>query len=284
MDDKALFESATADTPVETPEQPAEVQAEPPEPEAQPRDEHGRFAPKVQAEPEQPQPIEQPAPEPVSQQPQDVIPPWRLREEAEARRAAEKRLAEQEFQIRQLSERVQQFTAPKQEPVDPYADPEKFRDMGVQQALNPVVQQFNSMREYYSRKAAVAAHGQDAVKEAYGAFEQAARSGDPSIRDLMQRVMSGLDPFEDIVSWHKQNAMLKDPQAWAMSQISEWAKDPTRKNAMLAALNGQPAKPSTSEKPTNVVKLPPSLNKSPGSAQEPIGDLTSASLYDFATR
>lgn len=277
MDSKELFEAAISDdSPAETQAapQPEEVTAE--QPEGQPRDEQGRFA--STREPEQPQPTEQPVAQ--AQPPaQDAIPPWRLKEEADARRAAEARIAALEREVRQGRVQLQQFTEKKAEPIDPYLDPEKFRDVGIEQRLNPLVQQLAQQREYFSRKAAVASHGEKAVVEAYEAFKTAAQTGDPNAQVVMQKVMSSLDPFEEIVTWHKHNTVLKDPRSWAMSQVGEWAKDPAAKAQILAALGQQPA---PSEKPSNVVKLPPSLNKAAGTAQEPVGTLSSEDLYAHA--
>src|SRR5687767_7232752 len=104
MDDKELFNAATSDE-VATVETPADT----PETVDQPRDEHGRFAPKA-SEPEAEQVT--PQPEPAAQpEPQEAqVPSWRLREEREAREAAESRYREAQAhfqrQMQELQSRV----------------------------------------------------------------------------------------------------------------------------------------------------------------------------------
>src|SRR5512134_76154 len=96
-EDRELFNEAVSDTPTAEPPAPT---PEPQEEPTRPRDEHGRFAPKAEPEPVAPQP--EPEPQPQTQEQRDAIPPWRLREEAEARRAAEARVAEYERMVREL--------------------------------------------------------------------------------------------------------------------------------------------------------------------------------------
>lgn len=281
MDDKALFDAALSDPTPEAPVAEAPAQEAQPEPEkaGQPRDEHGRFAPKAEA-PEAPA-AEAAEPQPAKAQdapaPADVIPPWRLREEAEARRSAENR-------VQQLQAKLQQLERPP-EPIDPYADPEKFRDHGVRQAIDPLFRQLQDQREYFSRRLAISTHGQETVQEAYKWLEQAAQAGDPKAGPLLARVMQSPDPFEDVVAAYKQERAMKtingDPEKWFEQELERRKADP----AFAAKHFGQQQKQPGAEQQTNVVRVPPSLSRQTGVVVNGTGgDMSDRSLYEFATR
>lgn len=289
MDDQALFAAATSD------DKPAEVQAEAPQetaPEApqddgQPRDERGRFATKAEPEQAQQPPQEQPQ---TTEQPSQV-PTWRLNEIAAERReamaraeAAERRAQDIERQYRQTQEQLRKFTEKPAEPIDPFADPQRFRDEGVQQAIAPLMQQLASQREYFSRKAAIAEHGLDTVKEAFSWLQQGANAGDPRLAQLLQRVTNSVDPFDDLVTAYKREKAAEmvgnDPDAWFEKQVAESAKDPAKRQKLMAMLNGEPSQSA----PRNVVQLPPSLNKSGGGSSVPMvnGGMDDTSLFAHA--
>jgi len=262
MDDKALFESAMSDAApaAETPVAEAAPEAE------QPKDDNrdpatGRFIPKEgQVEQATEAVAEQPKTEAPAQN-ADVIPPWRLREEAEARRSAESRASQLEHQLRQLSGRLQQLEKPA-EPIDPYVDPEKFRDAGVRQAIDPVTKQLSETREHYSRMFAEIKHGEQTVKDAYAWLQQATNTGDPKAGPVLQRAMNSIDPFGEIITAFKRDKAIStvgdDPNAWFEKELERRKADPefTAKHLAPAAQNGA----------TNIVKLPPSLNRQPGTA------------------
>jgi hypothetical protein len=261
MDDKALFESAMSDAAPAAEMPVAEAAPEAEQADAgPPRDEQGRFAPKTIEQPEvAAEPVKTEAP---AQNNADVIPPWRLREEAEARRSAESRASQLENQLRQLSGRLQQLEKP-EEPIDPYVDPEKFRDAGVRQAIDPVNKQLSETREHYSRMFAEMKHGEQTVKDAYGWLQQASNSGDPKAGPVLQRAMNSIDPFGEIVRAFKSDKAIStvgdDPNAWFEKELERRKADPE-----FAAKHLTPAAPQNGA--TNIVKLPPSLNRQPGTA------------------
>lgn len=282
MDDKALFEAATSDaTPAaETPAVEAAPEAQPEQPEAgQPRDEHGRFAPKVgepeqapaqAVQPAQPAVVQQPAPqiETRNEPPPGWLPAWRVREMVEA---AQRKAAPQQ---------------PVEEP-DPYIAPKDFRDQGIRQAVDPVVSQIGQIREHYSWKDAMRTHGQETAVEARRWFEQAVQQGDPNVAPLLQRAVNSIDPFEDIVSAFKQHKTLTtigpDPNKWFEAELERRKSDPEFVSKHLTPVQGQPQQPNGAAPATNVVKLPPSLNRQPGAAQAPnAGSMNDADLYRSA--
>lgn len=292
MDDKALFDAATsteattaeaqsaATTQEATTEQPAEQQG-------QPRDGHGRFAAKAeQAAPEaQPEPQQQPAPQ--AQQPADQVPPWRLREEAEARRAAEARAQQYERQLAQMNDRLRQLTEKPAPRPDMFENPDGFVQHGVREAINPIAQQMNGMREFFSQTMAVQQFGEEAVNKAYQAMGDAMNRGDPGARAAYERLMrNSYHPFGDLVKWHKRESTLSavgdDPNAWFEKEFERRAKEDPAFAAKLK--NSQPQAQNGAQQSNNVVKLPPSLTKTPGAAAAQPLSMDDASLFANALR
>jgi hypothetical protein len=298
MDDKALFEAATATEAPQVAEAPAPEAAQPEQfAETSPaRDEHGRFA--VKADPEQAAqtaPAEGARPE-ATQNDHASIPAWRAGEIAAERRAAveradaaERRAQDFEHQARQFQAQLRQYTEKPAEEIDPYVDPQKFRDQGVRQAIDPLAKQLADTREYFSRELATTKHGEEVVKEAYKAFETAVRAGDPRIADVANRVFGGHpDPFREIVGWHKrETAMTKiggDPDKWFDAELERRAaSDPAFKQKLQALQSGQQqqAQPAGAQ-PTNVVQLPPSLTRASGGQSPNPGTMNDADLFRHA--
>jgi hypothetical protein len=277
MDDKALFESATSDAAPETvTEQPAATE------QADGGQKHdpatGRFLPK--SEPEQqeataeaakPEPSVETKPAPVEtrqEPPPGWIPAWRAREIADAK-------------TQKLEAELRKYTEKPQDPIDPYVDPEKFRDAGVRQAIDPVVNQMSQLREHYSWKDALREHKETAI-EARKWFYEAVHAGDPNIQPLLQKALSSIDPFDDIVNGFKQHKAVTtvgaDPNAWFEKELERRMADPA------FAAKFQPAQQSAQGDPkTNVIKIPPSLNRQTGSASAASGTMSDTDLYAHAT-
>jgi len=283
MDDKALFDGATAT------EAPAQAEATPeaaPTEQADSGQKHdpatGRFLPKsdtdqqeapAEAVKAEPSVTEKPAPVP-QEPPPGHIPAWRAREIAD--NAVRRETA-------RLQAELAKHEKP-QEPIDPYVDPEKFRDAGVRQAVDPIAEQLGKVREHYSWKDALRTHGQETAIEARKWFYEAVHAGDPNVQPLLQKALASIDPFEDIVSAFKQHKALAtvgaDPEAWFQSELERRKADPEFVSKYLT-----PAQQAAQGSPTNsIVRLPPSLNRQPGSsAANDAGSLNDADLYRHAT-
>lgn len=268
MTDEELFNSATTDEPVE---QPATEQ-----PQGQPRDEHGRFAP-VQAEAEAPAEPE-PEPQPALEQPKAAkedahVPSWRLREEREAREAAERRFQEAQSTWQRQFEQLQS-RLPKEEPKPPpdlYENPNEFVGYNVRQAVDPIDKKIGEMREFYSRRDAEREHGPEKVKAAYDWIAQGMASRDPDAVATYQRAMQSMHPFGDLVTAHQQRTVYQqigsDPSAWFEKTFEQRLADPK-----FAATVLQKIQQSTRQNPPGTtVQLPPSLNRAT-SAAPPAGD------------
>lgn len=285
--DKELFESAISDEPV------TEAAAETPAEEAteQPRDEHGRFAPKAeqpeaQTETQQTQ-TEQAAPP----QTQDAtVPSWRLREEREAREAAERRFNEAQSNWQRQFQELQ-TRLPKQEPATPpdiFENPNEFVGQNVRQHVDPIKSEIGQLREFYSRRDAEREFGSEKVNAAYDALAQGMAKRDPEAFATYQRAMSSMHPFGDIVQWHQQRTVFgqigADPQAWFSKELeTRLSKDP----AFQANLIQQIQKlQSPNPQRTNIVQLPPSLNRvaaAQGAADDD-NDMSDQALFRHATR
>lgn len=254
-------------TQVETP--PVEAVAEVAD--TTPRDERGRFAPKTVAEQEAEQAAVAETPPAATEQPKDAthgIPPWRLKEEADARRAAEERASNQERELADLRRQfqaIQKQSEPKPVSPDLYENPEGFVDHRNSQAIEPIKNEISQLREYYSQRDAVREHGAEKVEAACKALDKSLRSRDPEATAVYQRAMSSIDPFGDIMRWHKKQTIFStigdDPDAFVERQIEERLKDPTYQAKMLERIRG-----TAQARPSTVTPLPPSLNRATSAA------------------
>lgn len=252
-------------TQVETPqvEEVAEVV------ETTPRDERGRFAPKTVAEQEAETAAQAQPETPATEQPnKGSIPPYRLKEEADARRAAEDeaRRNRQELEdMRRQLQAIQKQNEPKPVVPDLYENPDGFVDHRTNQAIEPIKGEISQLREYYSQRDAIREYGAEKVKAAYEALDQGLRSRDPEAAAVYQRAMSSIDPYGDIMKWHKKQTIFStigdDPDAFVERQIEERLKDPTYQAKVLERIRG-----TAQTRPSTVTPLPPSLNRATSAA------------------
>lgn len=233
------------------------------------RDERGRFAPKqASEEPAEPVAQEQPV---VAETPKDTsqgIPSWRLKEEAEARRAAEERAANHErelMELRRQFQAMQKQSEPKAPVPDIWENADGFVDHRTNQAIEPIKGEISQLREYYSQRDAIREHGAEKVKAAYDALAQGMNARDPEVIAVYQRAMSSIDPYGDIMKWHKKQTIFStigdDPEAFVERQIEERLKDPTYQAKVLERIRG-----TAQTRPSTVTPLPPSINRATSAA------------------
>jgi hypothetical protein len=260
IDSSDLFQSALADEPN------AQEAAEPVEAETtgQPRDDHGRFAPKVEAEPVK----ETTTPSAAADHGRDEanVPSWRLREIAEERRQAIARAEQAEREasrfradMEALRQQIAQQSAPKPEPVDLFADPNAW----AQQQLTPLEQKMQQMQASLTLRASraenIAIHGRDTVKAAEDAIDEAVKNRDPEIPGLQAKLRASDNPVGVAIEWHKSRSVLKetggDLNAYREKALEAALNDPAfLAKALERAKAGQ-------QTPSNTIKLPPSLNR-----------------------
>lgn len=264
----ALSDASVDDT--QSPEAAAEAQG-------QPRDEHGRFAPRAQNEPPEQPPQAQQTEQGQPQAPAEAahIPPGRLREEAEARRAAEARAERLEQQMMQLMARLSQPQAPAQpqqpeQAPDFYLNPEEAVSYTFKKQLDPVLDQFQRTLDYNSRLAANAVYTEQVVSEAEKAFMAAVHNRTVDPADY-ERVVGAPNRYEAAVQWHRRQTVLSevgtDPNAWFEKKLEERMNDPAFLAKAIERVKNGGGQPAAGAVPArNVVQLPPSLNKATGSA------------------
>jgi len=271
-EDKDLWTSAnetsTEATPTEPEAQPEQQAAEPA------RDERGRFAAKAEetATPQQPEKtVEATQPQqPEPSRDDHGIPSWRLKEEADAKREALERAQRYERELEDLRRAfaaTQQQLAPKPEIPSVWENPDGYFDHRIPQAIDPVKSEISQLREFYSKRDAVRTHGAETVQAAYKAMDQAARSGDPEALAAVARVKQSMDPYGDIVTWHKKQTIFStigdNPDAFFEKTLEDRiAKDPSFQAKLLERIRGQ-----AQQRPSTVTPLPPSLNKMAAAVQ-----------------
>lgn len=273
-DDKELFESAFQD---EAPEQ-----VETPDPEApqeRPRDEHGRFAPKAHEEAAQPAPVLE-KPEPKT----EGIPSWRLKEEAEARRAADERANRLEREMAELRQQVTQQSSKKAEPEQPAPEPwdPGYTEYVQNQAAAAVQSRYEAAIQAMAKETAYARHTEEVVTAAEKAFVEANNSRTLDQADF-HRVMNAPNRYSAVVEWHKRQQVFStvgnDPNAWLEKQLEERLKDPAYQAQLIERIRGT-AQPGTRP----VTQLPPSLNKATRAAASAEDDDSDAGLLKSALR
>lgn len=233
----------------------------------------------------EPAPVANPAPEPA-------IPPARLREEADARRAAERERDELRGRLAAFERMQPQSKQPEAQRVDPVdrvlSDPTGLIREEAQQLVDPFNQQMAQLREFYSRRDAIREHGQEKVTTAFQALDQAARSGDLEAQATVSRVKQSMDPFGDIVRWHQQSVTLAetkgDLDAYRKRILEDALKDPEFQKQVLAATR-QTAQQAGNVVARPTVSAPPSLNRI-GSAALPDNqaDVSDEDLFASTTR
>jgi hypothetical protein len=275
--DQEIFDSAVSDTPA------PESATEAPEPDAtetpeRVRDEKGRFAAKEQTEE---LPPETPTPEPTEET-EHRIPSWRLKEEAEAKREYQQRAERaereaQEFrqQMAQLQAQIQQQAAPKQEPIDPFADPDAFFGRFEEKRL----QDRRELEANFSLRLAHMQHG-ETFEKAFSEAEARAHRGDPSV---MRMIAQSQDPGRTLIDWYQREEVMKqvgpDPSAYKSKLADELLED----DEWLAKAAEKFRAKAGAQPTQGNIKLPPSLNKAPGSGQDREGSMADSDLYKYAT-
>lgn len=176
----------------------------------QPRDEQGRFATKTEEVPaQQPAPAaqEQPQQQPTVEQPRSdaAIPPGRLREEADARRAAEanvERLTQLVERMARGQQQPQREQRPPPKPIDIVEDPQ-----GYAKALEDrIFQHFAAQNLNASLEAAHEEHG-ERFEKAYEALLREVDAGDVALR---HRIVNASNPGRSLMRWHMEREAIRE--------------------------------------------------------------------------
>ena len=286
ISDEDLFNEALAGDPAKEPaETPAEApESEPPvaEADSQPRDEHGRFAPKAG---------DAPAPTARNRRPSDGttsrdrsrignIPAWRLREEAENRRAAEAKLQQYERELEQLRRNQPKPEPPKPpELPDPLLDPTGF----YQHLQNDQAQREKNLRGELSFEFA---RDRDPAR-----FDQALAAIQRASPAEILRVKDAFSPGKELLAWYAQHERTTivgdDLEAYNKKVLAEALKNPEHLRQAAEALRLSVVPSTNGSRQPSPVRLPPSLNSMSPSGAAPAGDddadLSDEALFRHAT-
>lgn len=217
--------------------------------------------------------------------PEPAIPPARLREEADARRAAERDRDELKHRLYRLEAQLQQHQS------QAAARPPEFWDNPDEwgrSLVTPIHEQLFQQRQGVSRLLAEEKHGSDTVRAAYNALGQAMQA-DPAVQTDYLRIMRSNHPYGELVAWHKNRRVIDeiggDPAAYRNRVLDEAMRDPEVQQRFLAQLRGA-AQPTFQPPRRSAVPHIPSL-QGIGTAAGPAsaaGDPSDAELFSATTR
>lgn len=292
--DRELFESAMSES---EPEVQGNAPASEQEPEAQPategeraRDDKGRFASKAEAEPkpedkpEKPGAVEQAADQQQanSGKPENAIPSYRLKEEAEAKRAAISRAEAAEKQASELSQSFealqrqfvqlqQRVSTPQQESqrVNLFDNPEQWEQQ-QQHSVQTLLQQ---QQFQFSEQLARIKYGDELYDSADKAAQKAMAMG--QIDPELMSVPRASNPGVALVEWYRRKQNMErlggqDIDKYIEQEIEKRSSDPQFLNKMLEKARAQ-AKPNSSSA-NQQINNPPSLNRQTSAAPNVLDD------------
>ena len=237
-------------------------------------------------EPEAASPESTPEPTRAEQHaaPEESIPSWRLREEAEARRQAEDRARTLEQRYNEALAHWQQQNKKAQPAPDFFQDPQAAVQAAIQQQLAPMQAQYHRAIQQLARGQAESVHGAEAVALAEKVFMQAR---DQRMLDPMdyERVVQAPNRFDACVEWYRRLYALhtvgNDPEAWYTKRRDAELADPKFQAQYLERIRGAAAtRPAMTE-------LPPTLSRSTAAAGNGAGtggDMSNESLWANARR
>jgi hypothetical protein len=246
----------------------------PPSPEPEPPP---ALEPTPPAEPSAPPPPVEPTPEPG-------VPTWRLREEAEARRAAEDRARILEARFNEVQTHLKQ----QEKQPDFFENPNQATEAIVQRymaSLSAEQQRRADAQEardmYNSKMIARLSHGGERVDAAEQAFMNARNMGSLDPADY-ERVVTSPNRWDAVVQWHTKESVTakvgNDPEAWYKQRREADMDDPVFQAEVLKRMQkGAASRPSET-------RLPPSLSRTTAAAgnTEKAGDGSNDSLFRYA--
>lgn len=165
---------------------------------------------------------------------------------------------------------------------DFWADPDAAVAEQAQQIARQTTDPIMQSLMFNSRLVAQQVHGAELATAAEKAFNDAVDSGEMD-RATSERINNSPNPFHAAVEWYRQQQVLKtvgnDLSAYEQKLLDEKLKDPeflAKAVAAHQAAQAQSRQPNGQfgAKPTNVSRLPPSLNRATGAASMPAGDVS----------
>ena len=238
----------------------------------QPRDPQGKFAPKPQGQQGQ----------------QHNVPLAELLKERDARQRMEAHVSELTRAMIDLQQRLNP-QQPQQQPQGPetiFDDPRTYLEQNVMNPLRQEGQMYMmKIKDDVSRTQANMQFGEQEVNAALQQMAQVRQT--PQGQFVFSQIMASGHPYGELVKWHRwataQAAIGADPQAWLRQQQQAWAENEKVQDYVMQLRAKR--RGAQQGNPPNV-QLPPSLSsvRSSSGRMDNGGDLSSASLYDFATK
>jgi hypothetical protein len=274
-DGRGRPDATPSSEPSSTGDQPASTRPDLQQPQQQPRTPQGQFAPKPKAEQQAPQQGHN-------------VPLAELLKERDARQRLEAHAAELTRAVMDLQQRMnpQQPQQP-QGPETIFDDPRAYLEQNVMNPLRQEGQMYMmKIKDDLSREQANMQYGAQEVNAALQQMAQVRQT--PQGNFVFNQIMQSGHPYGQLVQWHRQAraqaAIGSDPQAWLRQRQQEWAEN-EKVQDYVAELRAKRLS-AQQGRPQNVVQLPPSLSsvRSSSGRVDNGGDLSSVSLYDFATK
>jgi hypothetical protein len=213
--------------------------------------------------------------------PEDAqVPAGRLREEAEARRRAER---ERDDLMRQMAT-LRQPVPPKAP--DVFENPSGFVQSEVKPFFERMQQEMQMQREAFSEQMAGTAYGTGKVSAAKQALTEGMHRGDPNARAAWEQAMQSAHPYDVITRWHLNNETMKevggDIAAYRKRILEEAKADPDYQRQVIEASKGNAqhvARPVTSTVP----KIPSLGNVGAGGGDADVQEPSDEQLFRAAT-
>jgi hypothetical protein len=213
--------------------------------------------------------------------PEDAqVPAGRLREEAEARRRAER---ERDDLMRQMAT-LRQPVPPKAP--DVFENPSGFVQSEVKPFFERMQQEMQMQREAFSEQMAGTAYGSEKVSAAKQALTDGMHRGDPNARAAWEQAMQSAHPYDVITRWHLNNETMRevggDLAAYKKRILEEAKADPDYMRQVIEASKGNAqhvARPVTSTVP----KIPSLGNVGAGGGDADVQEPSDEQLFRAAT-
>lgn len=234
--------------------------------------------------------VEEPKPEPKPDEAAPV-PPWRLREEAEARRKAERERDELRGWIAAQQQATQQ-QQPQQPKPDIFENPDDYvrRIVEERQRAYEERQQAEVNNRIFgiSKDFAEAQYGKQTVDAAFNALAQAVNSGDPEADRSHKRIMASANPFSALVQWHRQAETMKtiggDLEGYNKRYEEQLLSNPDFVRRVMEAQRGQAqATGNNVARPVRAQSSPSLGDIGTGGRDEQVSEPSDMELFNQAT-
>lgn len=171
------------------------------------------------AQADAPRQEQEPAAPPPAREPERIPLPEYL-QERERRQDLERRLKAYEDAEKKKQEGPPEF----------WENPTERTQYEARTLVDPVRQEVQADRLFWSERFAVQEHGAETVQQAVAGLTELQRTNPAEYQRLEQLATNSRDPYGDVVRWHKQQSALReigpDPAVFRQKHADELLKDP----------------------------------------------------------